>query len=80
MRAWPGLVLWVELPPKVDALELFHEARKLQISIAPGHLFSPAAEFKHYMRINCGHQWSTRIENAVKTLGKLVCQAANRVG
>lgn len=75
-----GFVLWVELPHQVDALELFHEARKLKISIAPGHLFSPAAEFKHYMRINCGHQWCRRIESAVETLGKLVHQAANRVG
>lgn len=73
-----GFVLWVELPRQVDALQLFHEARKLKISIAPGHLFSPAAEFKHYLRIGCGQPWSGRIEQAVTTLGELVKQAMVR--
>ena len=67
-----GFVLWVELPAQVDALVLFHEARKLKISIAPGHLFSPSAEFKNYIRISCGHIWNPRIEQAVATLGELV--------
>ena len=40
-----GFVLWVELPPKVNAMELFSEARKAGISIAPGPIFSPAAIF-----------------------------------
>ena len=70
-----GFVLWVELPEQVDALALFHEARKLKISIAPGHLFSPAAEFKNYIRISCGHPWSNKIEQAVVTLGELVKNA-----
>ena len=40
-----GFVLWVELPPKVNAMELFSEARKAGISIAPGPIFLPAAIF-----------------------------------
>src|SRR5690606_24779325 len=67
-----GFVLWVELPQQVDALALFHEARKRQISIAPGHLFCPAGEFRHHMRISCGHLWSDRVSEAVATLGQLV--------
>jgi len=69
-----GFVLWVELPKTVDALQLFHEARNLKISIAPGHLFSPGAEFRHYMRINCGYPWSPRIEQAVATVAELVAR------
>lgn len=67
-----GFVLWVELPASVDAMELFHDARRMNISIAPGHLFSPAAEFKNYIRISCAHPWSRRIEEGVTLLGKLV--------
>ncbi len=67
-----GFVLWVELPQQVDALALFHEARKRHISIAPGHLFCPAGEYRHHMRISCGHLWSDRVGEAVKTLGQLV--------
>jgi DNA-binding transcriptional MocR family regulator len=67
-----GFVLWVELPRGVDALRLFYLARDAGISIAPGHLFAPSAEFKNFIRISCGHPWSPRIEAAVSTLGKLL--------
>lgn len=72
-----GFVLWVELPESVDALTLFHQARQANISIAPGHLFSPAAEFKNFIRISCGHPWSSQIEEAVVTLGLLVKNLAH---
>lgn len=67
-----GFVIWVELPPSVDALTLFHQARDANISIAPGHLFSPAAEFKNFIRVSCGYPWDVHIEEAVGTLGKLI--------
>lgn len=67
-----GFLIWVELPPRVDALTLFHRARDANISIAPGHLFSPAAEFKNFIRVSCGHAWSVHIEEAVGTLGKFI--------
>lgn len=67
-----GFVLWVELPEQVDALALFHKAREANISIAPGHLFSPAAEFRNFIRVSCGHPWSNQIEDAIGTLGRLV--------
>ena len=67
-----GFVLWVELPVTVDALLLFQQARERQISIAPGQLFSPAAEFKNFIRISCGYPWTPRIEEAVTVLGNLV--------
>lgn len=69
-----GFVIWVRLPGGVDALTLFHQARQANISIAPGHLFSPAAEFKDCIRISCGHPWSTQIESAVVTLGQLIAR------
>lgn len=40
---WPsgGLVLWVELPRRVNALRLHAKAPDGEISIAPGPMFSP---------------------------------------
>ncbi|TLD71879.1 PLP-dependent aminotransferase family protein [Phragmitibacter flavus] len=67
-----GFVLWVELPKKVDTLALFHQAREAGISIAPGHLFSPAAEFKHHLRISCGHPWNPAMEKAVAQLTRMI--------
>jgi DNA-binding transcriptional MocR family regulator len=67
-----GFVLWVELPKQVDTLTLFHQARHAGISIAPGHLFSPAAEFKHHLRISCGHPWDHAMEKAVAQLARMI--------
>ncbi len=69
-----GFVIWVKLPEQIDALELFHRAREASISIAPGHLFSPAAEFKNCIRVSCGYPWSEQIENAVGLLGQFVAR------
>lgn len=70
-----GFVLWIELPERVDAMELFYAARRVGISIAPGDLFAPEREFRNFIRISCGHPWDARIEGAVGTLGKLVRRA-----
>jgi DNA-binding transcriptional MocR family regulator len=67
-----GFVLWLELPKGTDAMAIFQSAREAGISIAPGHLFSPAGEFSHCLRLSCGFPWSPRIETAIATLGKIV--------
>lgn len=66
-----GYLLWVELPAPVDTMILFEQAREQQISLAPGHLFSPAAEFKHCLRLNCAQRWNQRIAEAIAYLGRL---------
>ncbi len=71
-RPTGGFVLWVELPKKVSALELHERALAQNISIAPGPMFSASQGFKNYIRINCGHRWSQRLECAIGTLGRLV--------
>ncbi len=69
-----GFVLWIELPPKVRARELHQLALAARISIAPGTMFSATQSFPNFIRLNCGHPWSDRIEQAVETLGRLVKQ------
>lgn len=67
-----GFVLWVELPPQVDAMRLFADARKVGISIAPGPIFSPVGDFTNYIRLSCGFPWNAKMETAIGTLGKLI--------
>jgi DNA-binding transcriptional MocR family regulator len=71
-RPTGGFVLWVELPKKVSALELHERALAEKISIAPGPMFSASQGFENFIRINCGHRWSPRLESAIGTLGRLV--------
>ncbi len=68
-----GSVLWLELPKKVDAEQLFDEAISAGISIAPGHIFSPCGCYKNFIRLSFGHPWTEKTEYAIKWLGRQVC-------
>jgi len=72
-----GLLLWVEMPPKTDALELYRRALAERIAILPGKIFSPANRFRHHIRINCGQSWGEKQERALVRLGRL-CEAVVR--
>lgn len=66
-----GLVLWVELPAKVDAFELNRRALERSIAIAPGPLFSAKQKYRHFIRLTFSVAWSERVEQALFTLGRL---------
>ncbi|HEY6233478.1 MAG TPA: PLP-dependent aminotransferase family protein, partial [Candidatus Elarobacter sp.] len=46
-----GVVVWVELPDTVDALELHRRALERGVSIAPGPLFSAKQKYRHFIRL-----------------------------
>jgi DNA-binding transcriptional MocR family regulator len=69
-----GFVLWVELPPGVDALALHEQALRRGIVVAPGPLFSARQRFSNYIRISAGTPWSERISASIRTLGRLVAK------
>lgn len=70
-RPQGGQILWVEIPGKFDALELFEEAVQHHISIAPGPMFSASHGYRNCFRLNTGLPWSDEIEKAMETLGHL---------
>jgi DNA-binding transcriptional MocR family regulator len=51
-----GFVIWVELAPHVNSLELAHRARSEGISIAPGPIFSATQKY----RISCASRVRAR--------------------
>jgi aspartate/methionine/tyrosine aminotransferase len=67
-----GFVLWAGLPDGVCALRLHERALAEKISIAPGPMFSVRRGFPDFIRLNCGHAWSGKLERAVGMLGRLV--------
>jgi len=67
-----GFVLWIELPPGVSALKLHELALARNISLAPGPMFSATQQFPNFIRLNCGHPWTSRLARAVAALGELV--------
>ncbi len=66
-----GFVMWVQLPGKLDSLELYREAQKAFITIAPGYIFSPTHKFNDFIRLNTAC-WSDRAEQDLIRLGKVI--------
>ena len=72
-----GYLLWVQLPPRVDALKLYHAALEQHISILPGTIFSASGRYRNFIRLNCGHAPSEAHDRALVTLGRL-CERVRR--
>ena len=66
-----GYFLWVELPEGCDALRIHRQALAQGISVAPGPIFSASHAFTNCLRLNYGHAWNARTEQALATLGQI---------
>lgn len=75
LRPAGGYFVWVELPAGVDAMALHRAALAERISLAPGPMFSPRAEFQHHIRLTCGQGWDEALERAMRRLARLVDDA-----
>ena len=69
-----GYVVWVKLPPAIDALKLYRNAIDNGITVAPGSIFSRKKDLTHYIRLNFSHLWTLAIEQAVRDVGALACE------
>jgi len=69
-----GYVVWVKLPPALDALKLYRTAIDNGITVAPGTIFSRKKDLTHYIRLNFSHLWTLAIEQAVRDVGALACE------
>jgi DNA-binding transcriptional MocR family regulator len=72
-----GFVLWVQLPKTVDALEVYDLALKHNITLAPGHMFSPTQKYRNFIRLNAAY-WSYETDRTVQVVGELVQELAAR--
>jgi DNA-binding transcriptional MocR family regulator len=72
-----GMVLWLELPERVDGTELFSSALASRIGISPGIVFSAKGDYRNYIRLSCGMPWTATIDRALEKLGKLVKERAD---
>lgn len=69
-----GYVIWITLPPEIDALTLYRAAINQGITVAPGTIFSRNKMFTHAIRLNFSHVWTLAIEQAVREVGRLACE------
>jgi DNA-binding transcriptional MocR family regulator len=66
-----GFVLWLELPPHIDATALHQKAVAAGIAFVPGEMFSASGQYRNFIRLSCGHPWSDQIDAALRKLGGL---------
>jgi DNA-binding transcriptional MocR family regulator len=71
-----GFVVWLELPPEIDASTLHRDAVAAGVAFVPGEMFSAGGNYRNFMRLACGHPWSAQVDEALRRLGKLVAAAA----
>jgi DNA-binding transcriptional MocR family regulator len=65
-----GFLLWVELPPRVDSLELYRRAIESHITVAPGVIFTAQQKYRNCVRLNAAF-WSGKVESAIEIIGNL---------
>jgi len=67
-----GYMLWLQLPQSVKAMELHALASARGVSIAPGPMFSARHAFQNCIRLNFGHPWDARFEQAIASLAEVL--------
>lgn len=65
-----GFVLWVQLPPGHDGVDVQRRAAAAGIKILSGAVFSPSRQYRTCIRIACGHPFET-IKPAIRTLARI---------
>lgn len=66
-----GYLLWLELPPAVDAVTLMRRAADLGIGVVPGPIFSATLGYANHLRLNVANDPTPRLLAAVDRIGLL---------
>lgn len=67
-----GLFLWVELPERISAEEIFHDAVAERVAFVPGTSFFACEPKLNFMRLNFSNQQPEKIEEGIKRIGKVL--------
>ncbi|MNN72639.1 putative HTH-type transcriptional regulator YjiR [compost metagenome] len=65
-----GYALWVQLPKTVDSLALYYTAKSQGITVVPGHVFGEDERYRHFIRLNAGHELTTDVRQAISDLAE----------
>ena len=74
-----GFILWVELPPAIDAAALFDACLAERICIAPGSMFSASDRYRHCIRLGVGGRWDDAQRRALARVGEIAAAMLARL-
>ncbi len=66
-----GFVLWVQLPERIDSLDLYKKALEEKITLAPGYVFSATNQYANFVRLNAA-EFTYIIERSIEKLGDII--------
>jgi DNA-binding transcriptional MocR family regulator len=66
-----GFVIWIQLPPRFDGVEIARRAAESGITILPGAIFSATLQYRNCIRISCGHPAEVLVP-AIRRLASLL--------
>ncbi|WP_432786828.1 HTH-type transcriptional regulator NorG [Oligella sp. MSHR50489EDL] len=69
-----GFVFWVEIPGKINTVELHMAMLKEKISLTPGALYSPKSDYKNALRISCCYPFNEKYRSAIERVGAKACE------
>ncbi|PWB50607.1 MAG: GntR family transcriptional regulator [Anaerolineales bacterium] len=72
-----GIVLWVQMPDYADSLELYKQALQVDITLAPGYMFSATEQYRNFIRLNAAW-WTYETDRAMRRLGELVAEQGDQ--
>lgn len=67
-----GLFIWVELPERISADELFIDAVAEHVAFVPGTSFFACESRQNFMRLNFSNQTPEMIEEGIKRIGSVL--------
>jgi DNA-binding transcriptional MocR family regulator len=71
-----GFIVWFELPHGIDAMELYYQAIRQGLSIAPGPLFSSSGKYRRFVRLNFGQVGFESMGKGLALLSELLGKQA----
>jgi DNA-binding transcriptional MocR family regulator len=67
-----GYFIWLELPKHTDSIQIYQEALKQNVSIAPGKMFSLTEQYNNCIRLNASLDLNTHRLEALRALVEII--------
>ncbi|MCZ4373935.1 PLP-dependent aminotransferase family protein [Vibrio diazotrophicus] len=72
-----GYFLWLELPKNIDAMLIYQDMLKANVSIAPGKMFDVTEQYNHCIRLNASFELDQQRAEALTTLSNSIIHHMN---
>lgn len=73
-RPQGGLFIWVELPQKINALELLNKAIEQKVAFVPGTHFCVGGGHENTLRLNFSNSSEEQIKTGMTVLNHLILE------